>query len=49
MAKKKEEAVEVAEVACECTKPTILPITQQFGNGEMNILKDKINELIANN
>jgi len=25
----------------------IAPITQDFGNGELNVLKDKINEIIA--
>ena len=25
----------------------IAPITQEFGNGELNVLKDKINEIIA--
>jgi hypothetical protein len=30
------------------TPRVINPITQEFGNGEMNILRDKINELITN-
>ena len=25
----------------------IAPITQEFGNGELNVLKDKINEIIG--
>lgn len=29
-------------------KHKVLPITETFGNGELNSLKDKINELIAN-
>lgn len=27
-------------------KITITPITQEFGNGDLNILRDKINEII---
>ena len=42
---KKKEAVEV-EVCEECVAPKIELITQEFGNGEMNILRDKINEII---
>lgn len=25
----------------------ITPLTQEFGNGELNVLRDKINEIIA--
>lgn len=29
------------------TVKKINPITQEFGNGDLNILRDKINEIIA--
>ena len=47
---KKEEVVEVVEIveAVEVPKePTIKPIVEVLGNGDLNILKDKINEIIA--
>ena len=52
MAKKKVEVEEELTLpnegcgSCEVQKPTILPITQVFGNGDMNTLRDKINEII---
>ncbi len=39
MAKKKEDVEVVA--------PVVAPITQEFSNGDLNVLRDKINELIA--
>lgn len=46
MAKKKEiiEEVLVSDETCECG---IEPITELFGNGDLNTLRDKINEIIA--
>lgn len=41
---KKKEIVE--ELVTE-TVVTIAPITESFSNGELNVLRDKINELIA--
>lgn len=42
-----EQAVEetLNEVINE-TKPKVNTITQEFGNGDLNILRDKINEII---
>lgn len=40
--KQVEEVVEVKE-----EKVSISPITQEFGNGDMNTLRDKINEIIG--
>ncbi len=39
----KEEVKEVKPV-----EKKVLPITQEFGNGDLNLLRDKINEIIAN-
>lgn len=36
----------VDEVEVELVEPIAL-ITQEFGNGDMNVLRDKINELIS--
>ena len=38
---KKNEVEEVLE------ETEVLPLTQEFGNGDLNVLKDKINEIIA--
>lgn len=50
MAKKKiEEVDEVLKQPTECTcekRAPILPITQEFGNGDLNVLRDKINEIL---
>lgn len=46
MAKKKKEIEEIVEVECDCCS-SIDPITQEFGNGDLNVLRDKINEIIA--
>jgi len=43
-AKKAEAVVEEAPVAA-C--PVVLPIEESFGNGSLNVLRDKINEVIA--
>ncbi len=46
---KKEIEVEVTPEVIEVLKETekkILPITEQFGNGDLNVLRDKINEII---
>lgn len=45
-----EPVVEVTEEVCsDCVDcKTILPITENFGNGDLNTLKDKINEIISN-
>ncbi len=49
MAKHKEEdETEVSPVAYSHKSKTIDPITDLFGNGDLNILRDKINEIIAN-
>jgi hypothetical protein len=37
------EVVETPEVVA----PKVLPITESFGSGDMNTLKNKINEIIA--
>ncbi len=48
MAKKKEEVkIEEKIVETPVEQPKILPITQEFGNGDLNILRDKINEIIG--
>lgn len=41
MPKKKEEEV-VAE-----TKTTVLPVVIDFGREDLNLLRDKVNELVA--
>lgn len=47
MVKKKEEIVE--EVVCDETcKPKVGLLAQEFGNGDLNVLRDKINEIINN-
>lgn len=56
MKKIKKEVKEIEVIKVEETgSPTvvksiviekILPITQEFGNGDMNALRDKINEII---
>jgi len=40
---------EVKEVESEApvVVPKISPLTENFSNGEVNILKDKINEIIS--
>jgi len=53
MAKKIEKEVETVETKAEgvvksASVPRILPITETFGNGDLNTLRDKINELISN-
>ena len=50
MAKKieKEEVVATPVVSTESTPKVVLPITETFGNGDLNTLRDKINELISN-
>lgn len=35
------------ELIVKATLPPIAPLTQSFGNGELNTLRDKINELIS--
>ena len=46
MAYKKEE--EKVEEKVEIVKETgVLPLTQEFGNGDLNILRDKINEILS--
>ncbi len=46
MARKiKTEEVEV-QIPQEMLKPKIQPLMHEFGNGDMNILRDKINEII---
>ena len=49
MPKKKDIMEEAAVEVCEpCgVECKVLPITQEFGNGDLNVLKDKINEIIA--
>ena len=47
MAKKKVEDVEeIVEDVVEEKKPKIGLITDTFGNGDLNLLRDKINEII---
>ena len=50
MAKKKEIIETVVEIAVDSVGVQdvvkILPITQEFGNGDLNTLRDKINEII---
>lgn len=43
--KKKDEKKEVKEEVLE-VKTEISPLTQEFGNGDLNVLRDKINEII---
>ena len=31
---------------CKCERVKVNPILQEFGNGELNILRDKLNEII---
>lgn len=40
---------EVLAPICEDCVPKVDPITQEFSNGDMNVLRDKINELIKLN
>jgi len=52
MAKKEVKVVEIAETKADgvvksACVPKISPLTENFSNGEVNILKDKINEIIA--
>jgi len=48
MAKKEVKVEENVVFAVEAVEvKNILPITDLFGNGELNVLKDKINEIIA--
>lgn len=48
---KKTEVINVPLVPPKVIPPTvippILPITEHFGNGDLNILRDKINEIIG--
>lgn len=51
MAKKIKKEEEVEELTVENapvvpTKAKVLPITENFSNGEVNVLRDKINEII---
>ncbi len=43
MAKKKEETT----VEAKETKETLAPLTQVFDKEDLNVLRDKINEIIA--
>lgn len=48
---KTERVIENADVKIEIVgigseKIPVAPITQEFGNGDLNILRDKINEII---
>ena len=51
MAKKEAKIIEAEAVEAtkdyELVTPKISPLTEQFSNGEVNILRDKINEIIA--
>lgn len=53
MAKKKEieEEVEETNPPVGSGRPPavgdVQPLTQEFGNGDLNVLRDKINEIIA--
>lgn len=46
MPKKKEE-VKVADATPEPVKVHIPHVTETFGYGELNILRDKVNEIIS--
>lgn len=51
MPKKTTKTEPKAEIVVEVpsnnpTKSSIQPISETFGNGDLNILKDKINEII---
>ena len=46
MPKKKEEITPSAPTAFAGS--SIEPLTQEFGNGDLNVLRDKINEIITN-
>lgn len=45
MAKKKKEVEEVEEVLEKALKP-VVPIEITFSNGDDNLLRDKINEIV---
>lgn len=45
MKKIKEEGTE--EVETTEVVPKVAPLTETFSNGEMNVLKDKLNEVIS--
>ena len=47
MKKKKEIVSEVTSSKDVIIPAKITPLTQEFGNGDLNTLRDKINELIA--
>ncbi len=48
MAKKKViEEEEVSQCPSAWVMEEIAPLTQEFGNGDLNTLRDKINEIIA--
>lgn len=47
MAKKKQEVIEEVTESVETPKEEILPITETFGSGDLNTLRDKINEIIS--
>lgn len=45
--KKVEPVIETIKVSVpDAVVPKVQPLTQEFGNGDMNILRDKINEII---
>jgi hypothetical protein len=45
--KKIEKLVSYASTALEVSENKIIhPLLQEFGNGDLNILRDKINEII---
>lgn len=44
---KKNESKEEGKGGEEVLETGVLPLTQEFGNGDMNVLRDKINEIIA--
>lgn len=46
MAKKKEEVIEVINPEPEVKRPLPSKIEFNFGNGDMNVLRNKLNEVI---
>lgn len=44
-----EEAVEEIVNEVNTDRVEVQPLTQEFGNGDLNTLRDKINELIKAN
>ena len=49
MKKKIEDKVELepTEVQEEVKAPVLAPLTENFGNGDDNVLRDKLNEVIS--